>query len=775
MNENKQSSVASLIHQLYGIEKLIENKEYVSALAQIREVQGAGKMDSHSLQAWQFCYLSTKVFYHLGSYQEALEVGQKALSISVDLHGEVKIAQTQFFLGLVYIAMGDLKFAETEIRDALTGLRRANDFEGVIRCLSRLSNIEFIKGNYSRSIEYLQDALMYGDKVGEPKKKAFLYGNLGERFLAIGKWNEAEKNLLLNIELNRQAENEINLCKGLLSLGYIFFLKRAFIKAKNSYGESLDLIQKNNCVRELAIYHEFSGELAYTKGDYQSALEHYSKAIEIGEKIAPQSGIISQTYRLLADLQMAKKEYDQAFSSCQRALEVSISLGERLEEAACYRILGQIYAVRSDKEKAQEYFDKSLIIFEDIKAKYELAKAYLEAGKSNCFDQYERLKYLGRAEDIFKELESKYHLASVNFALSHLFFESREYEKSELFLKDAEKVFRELKEENDLGLVQEFRKKLGRLTRALDTTDSERRYAFSDIITQNKDMLDILEKAKQIKDTDMTVLIEGETGTGKDLLAKCIHYDSKRKDKKFVVVNCPAIPVDLLESELFGHRRGAFTSSSYDKKGLLEEADQGTLFLNEVADLPWLIQAKLLGVIENKELTRLGETKPRKVNFRIIATSNRDLEEEVGAKRFRNDLYYRLKVISFILPPLRKRNEDIPLLINHFFTLYSDNGDSELGNEVLEAFIHHTWPGNVRELENEVRRLAAFPEEGMNKVLKELDHESPRLDVKMQEFEKKEILDALRRYNGNRREAAELLGISEPTLCRKIKFYNIPA
>jgi transcriptional regulator with PAS, ATPase and Fis domain len=288
-------------------------------------------------------------------------------------------------------------------------------------------------------------------------------------------------------------------------------------------------------------------------------------------------------------------------------------------------------------------------------------------------------------------------------------------------------------------------------------------------------MLDILEKAKQIKDTNMTILIEGKTGTGKDLLAKCIHYESKRRDKKLIVVNCPAIPVDLLESELFGHRKGAFTSSSYDKKGLLEEADSGTLFLNEVADLPWLIQAKLLGVIENKELTRIGETKSRKVDFRVIAASNRDLENEVRSGRFRDDLYYRLKVIRFVLPPLKERKEDIPLLINHFFTLYSDNGDAGLGNEVLEAFIHHTWPGNVRELENEVRRLAVLPETGMRNVLKEFDHQSLKLDIRIQEFEKKEILDTLRKCSGNRKETAEFLGISEPTLCRKIRFYNIPA
>ncbi|MDH4222599.1 MAG: sigma 54-interacting transcriptional regulator [candidate division Zixibacteria bacterium] len=472
---------------------------------------------------------------------------------------------------------------------------------------------------------------------------------------------------------------------------------------------------------------------------------------------------------------MAKKKYDLALSSCDKALKVSLSLGERLEEAACYRILGQIYTVRVEKEKARENFEKGLSIFEEIKAKYELAKTYLEAGESNSFEYFERLKYLGRAEDIFKELESKYHLALIDKALAQLFYENKEYEQAGFSLKDAEKIFRELKEEKDLNLVLELKSKIERFNGEFETADPEKKFTFSNIITQNKEMFDILEQAKQIKDTDMTILIEGETGTGKDLLAKCIHYESKRKDKRFVSVSCAAIPEALLESELFGHKKGAFTSAGYDKKGLLEEADDGTLFLNEVADLPLSIQAKLLGVIENKELTRLGETTPRKVNFRIIAASNRSLEDEVKSRRFRDDLYYRLKVIEFVLPPLRQRREDIPLLIDYFVRIFS-NDDKKISSEISEVFSNYTWPGNIRELENKVKRLAILPEgeliEVLNSFNKELDNQSG-LNNKIQEIEKKEILEVLKRHNYNRRLTAESLGISEATLYRKIKNYRL--
>ncbi|HEX9912138.1 MAG TPA: tetratricopeptide repeat protein, partial [candidate division Zixibacteria bacterium] len=278
MSDNLKNLKVGLTHQLEEIEKLIKDNDYITALAQIREVQSTEKLGSFTLpeepfieEVGQFYYSATKVLRHFGSYEEALETGQRAISIFIELHDELKIAQIQFLLGLISIAMGNLKSAEIEIRDALTGYKRLNDLEGVISCLSRLSNIEVIRGSYSKSIEYLQDALLYANKLGDSRRKAFLYGNLGQRFTMIGSWKKAERNLLLNTGLNRQAANEINLCRGLLSLGYVYFLKREFKKAKNSYEESLSLIQKNNCVRELSIYHEYSGELAFIQGDHQSA------------------------------------------------------------------------------------------------------------------------------------------------------------------------------------------------------------------------------------------------------------------------------------------------------------------------------------------------------------------------------------------------------------------------------------------------------------------------------------------------------------------------
>ena len=310
-------------------------------------------------------------------------------------------------------------------------------------------------------------------------------------------------------------------------------------------------------------------------------------------------------------------------------------------------------------------------------------------------------------------------------------------------------------------------------------------YCFPNVITQNSDMLKILWKLKQVKDSSISILLEGDTGTGKDLVAKAIHYSSNRKNQKFVPVNCAALPESLFESELFGHRKGAYTGAAYDKRGLLEEADGGTLYLDEVGDMHPSIQIKLLRVLEDKELTRLGETKPRKIDIRIISATNKNMEEEVQQGGFRMDLFYRLNAVHIKFTPLKDRREDIPVLVDHFIKTYSDDPAkfTHLIPLILELFANYDWPGNVRELENEVKRLLAFNR----------DTKTPRLDILSDKFtmpsdlqseklslydrvalwERQYIIKALIDSNWVKKAAADALHIPESSLRFKIKQYKI--
>jgi two-component system response regulator HupR/HoxA len=239
----------------------------------------------------------------------------------------------------------------------------------------------------------------------------------------------------------------------------------------------------------------------------------------------------------------------------------------------------------------------------------------------------------------------------------------------------------------------------------------ERRYGFDQILGSSAAMGKVFEVMEKVAETDATVLLTGETGTGKDLVARAIHYAGSRKDRRFVAQNCAALPDTLLESELFGHKRGAFTGAHADKKGLFEVADRGTIFLDEVGETLPGMQVRLLRVLQDGEVRPLGASDTRKVDVRIIAATNRDLRKDVEAGRFREDLYYRLRVVELGLPPLRERREDIPLLAHHFLDFANREMRRELKgftNEAMDRLVSHVWNGNVRELENEIQRAVAL-------------------------------------------------------------------
>ncbi len=313
---------------------------------------------------------------------------------------------------------------------------------------------------------------------------------------------------------------------------------------------------------------------------------------------------------------------------------------------------------------------------------------------------------------------------------------------------------------------------------------------FEGIIGDSREMRALFDKLTKVIDTKVTVLIEGETGTGKELVASAVHYQSRRRDRLFIAQNCAALPETLLESELFGHKKGAFTGATEDKKGLFELADGGTLFLDEIGEMPLGLQAKILRVLQEGEVRPLGSGVTRTVDTRIVAATNRRLEDEVAAGRFRQDLYYRLQVFPVRIPALRERREDIPLLCSHFLKKYA----RELGKPVagfsqqtLELLMSYSFPGNVRELENEVQRLVIQSEPG-GYVMAE--HLSPRirnieglldrirppkgtLKEMIEHIEKWLLIEALREHGNNKSATAKTLGITREGLHKKLKGYGI--
>jgi DNA-binding NtrC family response regulator len=342
--------------------------------------------------------------------------------------------------------------------------------------------------------------------------------------------------------------------------------------------------------------------------------------------------------------------------------------------------------------------------------------------------------------------------------------------KTEQLLSVVEAALRERKLQLEVaGLRQEITKE----------------FSFSNIIGKSPVMQELFSLIRRVARTKSTVIIYGKSGTGKELVAKALHYNSPRADKTFVAFNCAAIPETLLETELFGHAKGAFTDARYAKRGLFVEADGGTLFLDEIGDMPVSIQGKLLRAIQEREIRPVGATTDIKIDVRLVAATHHDLQQLLKEGKIREDLYFRLNVVPINLPELKDRKEDIPPLVRHFIKKYAAENNQKplnVSRETMRILMEYSWPGNVRELENVLERAAILTEgpmiqpenlpEGLRSAPYESDEEIP-ISFSLENLEKKHIQDILNLTRGNQSEAAKILGIDRRTLYRKIKAYNL--
>ncbi len=317
------------------------------------------------------------------------------------------------------------------------------------------------------------------------------------------------------------------------------------------------------------------------------------------------------------------------------------------------------------------------------------------------------------------------------------------------------------------------------------------KFGFEGVIGSSVVMHAVVSRLRQIAPTSATVLITGESGTGKELVAKALHNNSPRRHKPFVALNCAALSENILESELFGHIKGAFTGADRERKGWFEYANGGTLFLDEVGDIPLSTQVKLLRSLETQEVVRVGTNEPIKVNVRLISATNRDLNDAIAAGTFRQDLFHRLKVVSVKLPPLRARREDMPLLIDFFlkeFTATHGKTVNSITPAARKALMSYPWPGNVRELKNAIESMVVIDSDGIldvDDLTEEIQAVAPAaseigvgaasqlIGQSLEEIEKYYIAETLKQTSGNREETARLLGIGERTLYRKLKEYSI--
>jgi len=789
MDAQTRDADSSPEERIQHIQALVQAQRFTQGLKEIEDLENHPGVGLSPEEKGEISYLASVCLLHLGDSKHALEKATFALETFRNTSQNRNVAQIQVMLGRISLSLGDLRNAELYATDAISTYRRIGDQHELVGSYNLIAQIYFLTCYFEKSAESLRKANELAEKFNDKRMVALTSGNLGRIYALLGSWQEAQDSLERSLAHCQANETDLSKCKDLLSLGFVACLRRDFSKSGKLLDRAFELARTNNFSRELGIYHEYAGYLALTAGDNKRAHSNFSKALHIGQSASPSGCLHSQVYRLLAELQVKEKEFDQALASCEKSLEASKSLGEKLEEGAAYRILGRIHSAKRNKEKACEYFKQSVALLQQIGARYELAHTYLEAGRSGSFDYYRRLGFLANAESLFRDLNSKYHLGLVNLAVSDLLLEQKDYPSGEVFLAEAERLFKETNDRKELQQVARSRAAIEEsLFQSRITAKSNGKITFESVITQNGEMKGVIEKLRQIKDYDISILVEGETGAGKDLIAKAVHYSSVRKDKRFVAINCAALPESLLENELFGHKRGAYTGANKDQPGLFEEAAGGTLYLDQVEEIPLSTQVKLLRAIEEKEITRLGDTKPRKIDARIICSSIEDLKEAVRKGKFRQDLYFRLNTFTMRIPPLRERKEDIRTLIKHFLKEY---GLDEKKLREFERrgtgkrFLRYPWPGNVRELENDVKRMVILaqangkgpweflPEKlsGQAEESENVDHEP--LPEQLSRFEKERIVEALTEAQWNKSRAARILRIPEGTLRGKIKKLEI--
>ncbi|MCI0530486.1 MAG: sigma 54-interacting transcriptional regulator [candidate division Zixibacteria bacterium] len=767
------------------IRTLVEEKKYSQALAEIKETENSKRIPQESLGKGAFLYLSAVVLYHTGRYKEAQDKAILAYEIYKSTAANQTLGDIQYILGAICQALGDFDGAETQLRDAVAAFRRVDDHEGMAQCLNKLANLFFIRSDYLTSSEYLKQALRQVEKTGDQRRKAGILGNLGRVYTLLGQLSIASENLKLNLKANQKFGDQVNLARSWLALGFVEILERQIETARQSLQNAQELIVANNLPREMAIFHEYMGQLCVVEKDYLKAEEHYKKSLEIGEEIAPEGDIINQVYRLWAELKALTGNHTAAAKYARRSLETSLRLGDRLEEAAAYRVLAVTYDAGNEATRAKKQLFAALKIQQKIKNDFELAQTYLTAGKLKSLDGLTALKFLSKAEDLFAELGTQAYLAATYLSFAELLGNEEEQRKALVFMEEAEKLSAGLQDNQLKGDLDRLKLKAEADARQL-TNQENSNYTLENVITVNPQLKKALELADRFKDSDIAVFLEGQTGTGKDLMAKAIHYSGRRREKKFIAVNCSAIPEALLENQLFGYARGAFTGADKDKPGLLEIADGGTFYLDEIADAPLSIQVKLLRVLETKELTRLGDNESRKIDVRFIASTNRDLNKTMEEGRLRTDLYYRLCGVRLVLPPLKERKEDIPLLVDYFLKQAGPLVENVLTEaektELYAKFQSYDWPGSVRELENEIKRsvvLAGIKEKNLLELMRERFEGltngagNASLAEKVEDYEKGLILQALRATNWVKTRAAKMLNIPESTLRHKIDTYQL--
>lgn len=645
---------------------------------------------------------------------------------------------------------------------------------------SMLGNVQYMLGYLAYQRRFLDIAECYYRKALESfgiDGKHYKMG-ITHRMMAIlaykkGQYSEARQRLSLARECFLGCSDPAAVISCRIAEALISLFEGNHGAAKDALIDTLQRSEKIGYKRGAALSAEFLGEVFYHLSRYEDALRYLKRAEEMALQIAPTGDIAVEVYRRLGDVYLAQQRLDEADAALSKALALAQHLQDRYELGTILRAMGLLASRRGDLDLARSYFSEAIATLVVMKERFELGRTYFAAALESEAWSGSRETSSGLSKELLEEART-YSVEAMHL-FSSLGIEGR--------TEECREFIRRL-EQGSPDAVESPR---------CHEVHFNRQWLVGDIlVARSPHMLNVVSKVRQLAQTVIPVVITGETGTGKEMVARLLHTLSDRAGGPFVAVNCASVPDAVFESELFGHRRGSFTGAIADKQGLMEQASGGTLFLDEISELPNRQQAKLLRALQDGAIRRVGETRMRAIDVRVISASNENMESLLGSGRLRSDFYYRIAGQAIELEPLNRRLDDMAALFAYHVSRASD--DFKVEDDVLRLLAEYPWPGNVRELINVTNALIMVSRQ--SKAIRACD-----LPAKIRDFAKSEsdlssrrgrlvgmrksgesrserdetfaaralILSILDRYQGNRSAAARQLGISRTTLYRRMK------
>ena len=753
-----ESRIATL--ELKAAQVLIDKADAPEALRYLARARGRVASETHPEMVARLQLQSARALIELSQYEEGLRTCERAHTYFRDRGLTGPLAHTYNCFGRIYFRLGDLDRAK-EFYEASLHLFRwdLNDDDGVIRTHNNLGVLYRHLSDWRQATWHMLRSMEIATRLGNFAYLAVTCANLGIVHLKAGSWDEAREHFERALTSYVQIGRDAGVARMRIGLATIASYRHDFGTAEAHLSAACQITARLGCSREQVLCLMGRGDLQHEMGHPDLALGLYDQALDMARQIAPEGDMIHELQRRRAEVFTQNRDVTHAMEAAEDALERSVRLKDQLEEAATRRVLAQLHTVEGRDQDAHTQSRQAIRVLEAIHERFELARAYRE-----------------QAHRVKGETDPERLREAQNYAFKAMsLFEQLGLEDA---VRDCEASLREL---NAPSWLVAPRSERPTHHFSSQTQDIARAHGF---ITQHARTLEVVRKASELLSTPARVLIQGETGVGKNLLAYMFRTFEVERGRPFVEVNCTSLPGDLVESELFGYVRGAFTGAAITKRGIFEDADGGTIFLNEIGELSERTQSKLLQVLDDGTYRRLGEVRSRQLNVRIISATNKDLDAAVKAGWFRADLFYRLGQVVLSLPPLRERREDLPLLIrNYLDELSAREGRQVLFSEdAMDYLVSLPWLGNVRELKHKIESI--FLCAGRQELLDRSSlmpilypgaasapepYPSRGLRGKVDMLKREEVLAALSRNGGNRSRAALELGITRRHLIRLLK------